>query len=120
MKCHDNSRVNLDGKKLLGVISDRDALRFVSPFLNTLSETTRDINMLDWKIHQIMTRRPVTVSGSTSIKTAMQLLLDKNISCLPVVNTADEIIGVVTWKDMLKAYLNQKRDSSYNETIRKK
>lgn len=60
-----------------------------------------------------MTRRPVTVNGSTSIETAMQLLLDKNISCLPVVNTADEIIGVVTWKDMLKAYLNQVRGSAH-------
>ncbi len=36
----------VSGKKLIGVISDRDFLRATSPFLDTMSESTRDLATL--------------------------------------------------------------------------
>ncbi|OGV63962.1 MAG: CBS domain-containing protein [Lentisphaerae bacterium RIFOXYA12_FULL_48_11] len=95
----------VENKRLVGIISDRDMLRAISPFLNTLQETRRDLTVLDRRVHQIMSRKLVTVDRHTSIETAMKLLLDKNISCLPVVSPDGEIEGIVTWRDIIRAYL---------------
>jgi acetoin utilization protein AcuB len=96
------------GRKLVGIISDRDTLKSISPFIGKLSEHSRDVSILDRKVHQIMTRKVITVEKSTSIETAANLLLDNNISCLPVTSTDGEIEGVVTWKDILGSYINRK------------
>ena len=49
----------LENEELVGVISDRDVLRKISPFINTLSEDFRDLETLNTKAHQIMTRTPI-------------------------------------------------------------
>ena len=92
------------GRELVGILSDRDVFRVISPFLGTLSEESRDMTLLTRKIHQIMTRNPITVDKDTSIEDAANLLLNKNISCLPVVSPKRQIKGIVTWKDILGFY----------------
>lgn len=91
--------------ELRGVISDRDFLKGISPYIGTLSETNRDRATLQKPAHQIMTRQPVVVHKETPIRIAAQLLLEKRISCLPVVGPEKEVIGIVTWKDILRAFM---------------
>jgi acetoin utilization protein AcuB len=93
------------GRELVGILSDRNVLRVISPFLGTLSEEPRDMTLLTRKIHQIMTRKPITVDKDTSIGAAASLLLDNNISCLPVVSPKGWIDGIVTWRDILRFYV---------------
>ncbi len=95
----------VDGQKLVGVISDRDFIRALSPFLDTPSENKRDANTLNKRAHQIMSRTLITVDAETSIEKANNLLLENNISCLPVISPNGSIEGIVTWKDILKFYL---------------
>ena len=52
----------------------------------------------------IMTTQVLTVKPSISIKEALRLLVEIEISGLIVVNEANDIIGVVTGKDILVAY----------------
>ena len=99
----------VEGRKLVGILSDRDILRVISPFLHSLSEHERDLTILNKKVHQIMTRKPITVNKDTSIESASSLLLEKNISCLPVTSPKGEIDGVVTWKDILRFYLQKNK-----------
>ena len=94
----------VEKNELLGVISDRDLLKATSPFLNTLSEQPRDLNTLWTKAHQIMSRKLVTVTKETNLEDAVRLLIRKNISCLPVISPDGQIEGIVTWKDLFKAY----------------
>ena len=98
----------VEGRKLVGIISDRDTLRTISPFIGKLSEHPRDTYILDRKVHQIMTRKVITVEKSTSIETASNLLLENKISCLPVTSTNGEIEGIVTWKDILGSFMTRK------------
>jgi CBS-domain-containing membrane protein len=56
------------------------------------------------RIHQIMNRSLITVDKETSIDQAAYLLIDKRISCLPVVTDDGAIEGIVSWRDLLKAY----------------
>ncbi len=95
----------VEGKKLVGVISDRDLLKASSPFLNTPAERPCDIARLSRKAHQIMTRNLITVSRDTPVAEAVEILLQNNVSCLPVVSPTGQIEGIVTWKDITKAYM---------------
>ncbi|HDY67019.1 MAG TPA: CBS domain-containing protein [Candidatus Scalindua sp.] len=95
----------VENQKLVGVISDRDFIKALSPFLDTPTEEHRDITTLDKKAHQIMNRTPITVDAETSIEEASNLLLENNISCLPVISPQGSIEGIVTWKDILMFYL---------------
>ncbi len=95
----------VENQKLVGVISDRDFIKALSPFLDTPSEVKRDITTLDKKAHQIMNRTPITVDAETSIDEASNLLLENNISCLPVISPQGSVEGIVTWKDILKFHL---------------
>ena len=93
--------------KLLGVISDRDLLKALSPFLGTLSEHPRDLALLKRRAHQIMSRKPITTTREASLEEAVRLLLRENVSCLPVVSSDGRIEGIVTWKDLVKACLQE-------------
>lgn len=96
----------VDNEKLVGIISDRDLLKAVSPFVGTISETTRDRATLNKRAHQIMSHHPVTVRSSCSLQEAAQLMLGRGFSCLPVTTADGEVLGMVTWKDVLRAILD--------------
>ncbi len=97
-----------DGRRLVGVISDRDLLRALSPFLGTLSEKKCDKSTLDMKAHQIMSKEIVTVNAESSIEDAISQLLEWNIYCLPVLSPLGVVEGIVTWKDILRFYSKTK------------
>ena len=90
---------------LLGVISDRDVLRTSSPYIDTANATVQDQSLLDTKAQDIMSTTLITVKRDTLIDTAAILLLEHNISCLPIVSKDGVIEGILTWKDMLKYYV---------------
>lgn len=93
----------MEDKKLVGIISDRDVLKQISPFINTLSEDSRDLKTLKTKAHQIMTRKPVVVIENYGLKDAANVFLRKNVSCLPVVLPWGKVTGILSWKDILRA-----------------
>ena len=88
---------------LLGIISDRDLLKAISPYAGTSSELPRDAATMNKRAHQIMTRKPVTITPGNDISKGIERLLEHNISCLPVVDKDNKIKGIVTWKDLIKA-----------------
>ncbi|MEW5795666.1 MAG: CBS domain-containing protein, partial [Candidatus Zixiibacteriota bacterium] len=45
----------------------------------------------------------ITAGSPTTITEAMALLIDNRISCLPVVNDQNEIIGIISDKDIFRA-----------------
>jgi acetoin utilization protein AcuB len=92
----------VEDTELVGVVSDRDILKQVSPFLATAAERTQDRTTLDKRIHQVMTRKPITAGKDTTIEEAAKIFVKKNISCLPILSPEKEIIGIVTLKDILK------------------
>lgn len=92
--------------RVIGVISDRDVLSAVSPFLATEAENYRDVRTMHLRASEIMTPDPICVVPTTTIAQAAVLLLRHNISCLPVTNADQAIQGIVTWKDLLWFYVN--------------
>lgn len=90
---------------LLGIISDRDVLRMLSPFIDASNATAQDQSLLQTLAQDIMSTTLITVKKDTLIDAAAILLMEHNISCLPVVSKENAIEGILTWKDMLKYYV---------------
>lgn len=93
----------VENNELQGVLSERDFLRALSPNIGHINETDRDSDTLLKRVHQVMARNPITISPNKSIKDASKLLLEHGIGSLPVIQQ-DKLVGIITWKDLLRAY----------------
>ena len=102
----------IKGKRLVGIVSDRDVLRYASPYLDTRGEDNRALNTLKKLAHQIMTRDVVTIDPDDTIEEAAEAMLKHRVSCIPVQALFGEIVGVVTKTDLLKSLIEQKQAAS--------
>ena len=93
----------VDEGRLRGVISDRDVLREMSPFIDTLGERAQDLATLHKKAHQIMSRKLLVAHRDESIADAATRMLGHSVSCLPVVTQRGDVEGIVSWKDLIRA-----------------
>lgn len=91
--------------RLVGVISDRDALKHLSPFIGQQLERKEDRDQLNLKVSDIMSTQLITVEPETLIDSASILLLENNISCLPVIKGDMKIDGILSWKDILQYHV---------------
>jgi len=56
----------------------------------------------------------ITVEASTNVLTAMELLIKNKISCLPVLGYSNQLVGIISDKDIFHAfYENQENFSSF-------
>jgi acetoin utilization protein AcuB len=92
----------VEAGKLYGVLSDRDLLKFISPFIGTVQETVHDKFTLNKKVHQIMTRKPITLTPLADVYEAISLFNQHSISCIPIVNEKGAPVGIVSWRDILR------------------
>jgi acetoin utilization protein AcuB len=89
--------------KLGGIVSDRDLLRALSPYVGSAAETARDLATLNKRVHQIMTRKAITLRPQSTVAEAVNLLLAHRISCIPIVDDEFKPVGIVSWRDLLKS-----------------
>ena len=99
--------------RLVGVISDRDVLQAASPFLDTVGESWRDAATLTRAAREIMTSDVVTVQAPTPVEEAARLMLERGVSCLPVVDDEGRAEGIVTSKDVLRYVSGSPRAASH-------
>jgi len=95
----------VQGKKLLGIVTDRDIRSFLSGSLLE-SPGTRE-KTLDTKVREIMTTEPMTVSPEDDLQEAVELLIEEKIGGIPVVDEAEGLVGIVTYVDILRCFLNR-------------
>lgn len=103
-QAHFRHLLVLEEGELVGVISDRDLFRAISPYLDSEAELSRDTETLTKRAHQIMSRHPVTIAPHLGVRDGVKLMLEKGVSCLPVLENG-VLVGIISWKDFLKAAL---------------
>ncbi|SBS31428.1 Arabinose 5-phosphate isomerase KdsD [Marinomonas spartinae] len=91
----------LENDVLVGIISDRDLLRIISPFIGSVSEQSRDKETLNHAAHQVMTRQPLTVKEHSSIEEVISWMGKVAISCMPVVDADNHVVGIISWRDLI-------------------
>lgn len=93
----------IENDVLVGVISDRDLLKALSPNLDTPAETLEDITTLEKRASEIMSTELVVLGGNATVGDAVDIFNQHMISCIPVVGDANKVLGIVSWRDILKA-----------------
>ena len=96
--------------RVMGVVSDRDVLRALSPFIGKeWAERKQDLQTLRRRVHQIMRRHPIVIEPEADLREAASLLMREDVSCLPVVESDGRLVGIVTSKDLLAAAFGLER-----------
>ena len=103
--------------QLVGIVSVKDYFKALSPVMDSASEHTIELYMQSRKVRQVMSSPVISVSQDLGILQAAALLVERNISCLPVVDVQQRLIGIVSWKDIMRRIVQsqQKRRSRTEE-----
>jgi acetoin utilization protein AcuB len=90
--------------RLVGIVSDRDLL-LASPSPAT-SLSAWEITYLLGKItvHDVMTKKVITVTEDTPLEDAARIMADSKIGGLPVVRDG-ALVGIITETDLFKLFL---------------
>lgn len=89
--------------RLVGVVSDRDLFKALSPHLGSAAETARDLATLKKRVHQVMNRSLVTLPVTAGLADAIRAFNREGVSCIPVVDADQRPLGILTWRDVMRA-----------------
>lgn len=95
----------VDGSALLGIITDRDVRSFLAE--SSLVEPDERAKALKTKIRDVMTAEPLTLAPDDELQEAVELLIDEKVGGIPVVDEAEGLVGIVTYVDVLRCFLNR-------------
>jgi len=90
----------LDNDELVGIFSERDLARLLA------QSNSFSLNTL---IEKVMTRKVFTITPSTKTEECMQIMTDKHIRHLPVMDEG-KLIGIISIGDVLKAVIKTQRE----------
>lgn len=88
-----------ESSKLVGIISERDYMRKVA-LMGRASQTTQ--------VRDIMTPKPFTVSPDQSTEVCMQLMTEKRIRHLPVVDNG-KVLAMLSIRDLLENIMEEQK-----------
>jgi len=91
-----------DKKILVGIISDRDLLKSLSPYIGSNIETFRDTATLDRQASEVMSTSMITLHADNEIKEAISLFNKHSVSCIPIVDSDQKPVGIVSWRDIMR------------------
>ncbi|PUZ25997.1 histidine kinase [Chitinophaga parva] len=92
-------------QNFLGVFSERDYARRV---------VLKGRNSRDTHIRDIMTEHPISVTEADSLEHCMQLMTDKHIRHLPVVDGQQRLVGLVSIGDLVKQIMQEQQHTIEN------
>jgi len=93
----------VNGKKLVGIVTDRDIRSFVGDDL----DPERREKALSTPVRDVMTSEPITLSPDAGLQKALELFIDSKVGGIPVIDKSAGLLGIVTYIDLLRCFLNR-------------
>ncbi len=108
----------IDGNRTLAGLVTRQQLLLRADAIGSLSMWEIARYLADLQVSQVMVRaRDVaTIRAENVIEDASQIMAERKVGCLPVIDAAGAVIGIVTENDLLRAY--QEMLGSGNKGVR--
>jgi len=91
----------VEGKRLVGIVTDRDLRQAAPSSKSPLTISERQEFMDELKVLEVMSRKLITASSTTTIREAAKVMVSEKIGCLPVVD-GNQLVGIVTQADLLE------------------
>ena len=109
MREHDVRRlpVVIDTGELRGIITQgdirgADVLRAAGMDPFDIADALRHV-----KVYEVMREQPLTVTAETGLREAAMLMIENKIGGLPVINDANQVVGIITESDLFEALVQQ-------------
>jgi acetoin utilization protein AcuB len=101
----------VDGGKVVGMLSSADVLK-LEAFLPRRGTVSAEFLNQRLHVEQLMRRPPITVAGTQSVEQATSLMTRHGIHALPVTDSSDKLLGIITTTDIITAVLDGDRRAS--------
>jgi CBS domain-containing protein len=88
--------VSRDGRRLEGIVSERDVVRSLA----------RGDDVLDAQVSSIMTSDVRTCEGDNAVNDLMQVMTEHRIRHVPVLKN-DELVGIISIGDVVKSRMSE-------------
>ena len=93
--------VSADGKKIDGIVSERDVVRAMPGKLAQL---------VDMHVRDLMTVDVITCKPDATVAELMTLMTERRIRHIPVVDEKGELLSIVSIGDVVKAHITELDD----------
>lgn len=97
----------VDGKKILGLVTDRDIV------VRVIADG-KDIKTV--RVNDVMTKQVRTVNEDASVSEVLDMMSSAQIRRVPVVNRNNELVGIVSMKDIA---VDAKQDGKVGKAVEK-
>lgn len=91
----------MDGERMVGILSERDFARLIA---------RTGVCNLDLPVDQMMTREVITITPDQQINACMQLMTEKKIRHLPVMENG-VLVGIISIGDVVKEIITSQESS---------
>lgn len=110
MKEHGVRRlVVVDDQKVAGIITIGDVREASPSDASTLSIWELNYLWAQLTVENVMTSKVMTITPDTSINQAAQLMLDKKVSGLPVLDEHHQLVGIITESDIFRMIVSERQ-----------
>jgi len=93
-----------ENEHLVGMLSEKDILNAAPASINPLSLQEVAFMISRLSVSKLMKKEVMSVGKETTVEEASRLMVDQDISCLPVLEN-EKLIGVLTTSDLFKVLL---------------
>lgn len=100
----------VDGSTLVGIITDRDIRSFLDG--GSLLVPDARARALATEIKEVMSTAPLTLSPDDDLQEALELLIEEKIGGIPVMDQSEGLVGIVTYVDVLRCFLDFLREEA--------
>jgi acetoin utilization protein AcuB len=96
--------------RLMGLVTQTDLLRASPSAATTLTVFEANYLLAHLKVEEVMSRPVISVPEDAPLEEAAQQMVDREISCLPVVRAegrhlAGRLVGIITESDIFRAFV---------------
>ncbi len=92
---------------VIGIVTDRDLRR---PAVSDIFKSWHELYRIndEFQVEDIMTSPVVTIPADADVRDAAQLMIERRIGALPIVQKDGRLSGLITETDLLKALIGPK------------
>jgi len=94
----------MDGNTLVGMVSETDVANAMRSIKKHSPQSRQDNNVEMLIAMDIMRTDVVTAKPDLALKEAAKIMVDKDIGALPIVDEHGHLVGLVTRRDIIKAF----------------